>query len=56
MSWGNRDCTKLMAPKNEFDGCSYATMETCNHLCPYFTKEKSLTKTQLRLLKKPNNY
>lgn len=54
MSWGNRDCTKLMSPKNEYGGCSYATMETCNYSCPYFTKEISLTKTQLRLLKKQN--
>lgn len=52
MSWGNRDCEKLMAPKTTIGGCSYASFETCHELCPYFIKEKSLTKTQRRIIVK----
>lgn len=37
MSWGERSCSQEKAPKDEYGGCSYATIERCNHLCPYYT-------------------
>ena len=40
MSWGERSCSQEKAPKNEHDGCSYSTIETCNVDCPYYTWDK----------------
>lgn len=37
MSWGERSCSHEEAPKNEYDGCSIATMSKCNVNCEYYT-------------------
>jgi ribosomal protein L31 len=54
MSWGEISCSKRNAPKNKYGGCTVATFETCNKLCPFYTNDKNLTKTQKRLLNKHN--
>jgi len=37
MSWGERSCSREKAPKNEYGGCTYATITNCNVDCPHYT-------------------
>jgi len=43
MSWGERSCSQMRAPKNEHGGCAVAEMRTCNVYCKYYTWDGETT-------------